>query len=128
MSFLYLQIDQKTNKIFVRIFAQASKGQLVSKANCQALISSKKRMNEFIFTTMLLRVLVCFLEEIEVTKETFQNYLTFSTYVGLNLNQTLWICQGWSFCPFFGKNVRRLERHACVKHQETRTQYTIVHL
>ena len=28
------------------------KGQLISKANCQAVISSKKRMNEFVFTTM----------------------------------------------------------------------------
>ena len=67
MSFLYLQIDQKTNKIFVRIFAQASKGQLFSKANCQALISSKKRMNEFIFTAMR-SVLVRILREIENTK------------------------------------------------------------
>ena len=44
-----------------------SKGQLIRKANCQAVNSSKKRMNEFIFTTMR-RVLVCFLEEIEDTK------------------------------------------------------------
>ena len=29
-----------------------AKGQLISKANCQAMNSSKKRMNELIFTTM----------------------------------------------------------------------------
>ena len=28
------------------------KGQLISKANCQAVNSSKKRPNEFVFTTM----------------------------------------------------------------------------
>ena len=46
------------------------KGQLISKANCQAVNSSKKRMNELIFTTMR-RVFVGFLEEIEDTKKTF---------------------------------------------------------
>ena len=55
------------------------KGQLISKANCQAEDSSKKRTNEFVFTTMR-RVFVCFLEEIEDTKKTFRNYLTFSNY------------------------------------------------
>ena len=54
-----------------------SKGQLISKANCQAVNSSKKRTNEFGFTTMR-RVFVRFCEEIEDTKKTFQNYLTFS--------------------------------------------------
>ena len=39
------------------------KGQLISKANCQAVNSSKKRINDFIFTTMR-RVFVWFLEEI----------------------------------------------------------------
>ena len=29
------------------------KGQLISKANCQAMDSSKKRTKEFVFTTML---------------------------------------------------------------------------
>jgi hypothetical protein len=53
-----------------------SKGQLISKANYQAVNSSKKRTNEFIFTTIQ-RVFVRFLEEIEDTKKTFQNYLTF---------------------------------------------------
>jgi hypothetical protein len=53
------------------------KGQLISKANCQAVNSSKKQMNEFVFTTMR-RVFVCFLEEIEDTKKMFRNYLTFS--------------------------------------------------
>ena len=48
------------------------KGQLISKANCQAVNSSKKRTNEFDFATMRL-VLVRFLEEIENTKKTFRN-------------------------------------------------------
>ena len=38
------------------------KGQLISKANCQALNSSKKRTNEFVFTSMR-HVFVRFLEE-----------------------------------------------------------------
>ena len=55
-----------------------AKGHLISKANCQAVNSSKKRMNEFVFTSMR-RVFVCFLEEIEDTKKTFRNlYLTFN--------------------------------------------------
>ena len=50
----------KTNSSF--------KGQLISKANCQAEDSPKKRTNEFVFTTMR-RVFVRFLEEIEDTKK-----------------------------------------------------------
>ena len=42
------------------------KGQLILKENCQAVNSSKKRTNEFIFTTMR-RVFVRFFEEIENT-------------------------------------------------------------
>jgi hypothetical protein len=48
------------------------KGQLISKANCQVVNFSKKRMNEFIFTTMR-RVVVRFSEEIEDTKKAFRN-------------------------------------------------------
>ena len=33
-------------------FDRDLKGQLISKANCQAMNSSKKRTNEFVFTTM----------------------------------------------------------------------------
>ena len=46
------------------------KGQLISKANCQAVNSSKKRTNEFVFTTMR-GVFVRFLEGIKDTKKTF---------------------------------------------------------
>ena len=53
-----------------------TKGQLISKDNCQAMKSSKKQTNEFIFTTMR-RIFVRFLEEIEDIKKTFRNYLTF---------------------------------------------------
>ena len=58
---------------------RVAKGQIISKANCQAVNSSKKRTNEFVFITMR-RVFVRFLEEIEDTKKTFRNYLTFSWY------------------------------------------------
>ena len=44
------------------------KGQTISKANCQDVNSSKKRMNEFVFTTMR-HVFVHFLEEIEDSKK-----------------------------------------------------------
>ena len=53
------------------------KGQLISKANCQDMNSSKKRTNEFIFTTIHL-FFVHFLEEIEDSKKAFRNYPTFS--------------------------------------------------
>jgi hypothetical protein len=49
-----------------------TKGQLISKANCQAVNSSKKQTNEFVFTTVR-RVFIRFLEEIEVNKKTFRN-------------------------------------------------------
>ena len=48
-----------------------TKGQLILKANCQAVNSSKKQTNEFVFTTMR-RVFVRFLEEIEGTKKHFE--------------------------------------------------------
>jgi hypothetical protein len=48
-----------------------AKGQLISKANCRAMNSSKKQKNEFVITTMR-RVFVRFLEEIEVPKSHFE--------------------------------------------------------
>ena len=56
------------------------KGHLISKANCQAVNSSKKRTNEFVFTTMCC-VFVRFLEEIEDSKKAFRNYLTFTYFI-----------------------------------------------
>ena len=50
----------------------APKGQLILKANYQAVNSSKKQTNEFVFTTMR-PVFIHFLEEIEDTKKTIQN-------------------------------------------------------
>ena len=50
---------------------RVAKGQLISKANCQAKASTKKRTNEFVFTNMQ-RVFVRFLEEIEDSKKEFQ--------------------------------------------------------
>jgi hypothetical protein len=57
---------------YVNFFGGLGKGQLISKANCQAVDSSKKRTNEFVFTTMR-RVFIRVLEEIEDTKKPFQN-------------------------------------------------------
>ena len=53
------------------------KGQLISKANCQAEDSPKKRTNEFVFTSMR-RVFVRFLGESSAGKKTFRDYLTFT--------------------------------------------------
>ena len=46
------------------------KGQLISKANCQAMNSFKKLTNEFVFTTMRC-VFLRFLEEIIDSKKAF---------------------------------------------------------
>ena len=54
----------------------AVKDQLISKTNCQAVNSSIIRTNDFVFTCFLC-IFVRFLEEIEDTKKTFRNYLTF---------------------------------------------------
>ena len=50
------------------------KGQLIFKSKL-SVNSSKKRTNEFVFTSML-RVCVHFLEEIEDSKKAFRNYVT----------------------------------------------------
>jgi hypothetical protein len=47
-----------------------SVGQLISKVNCQAVNSSKKTTNEFVFTSMR-HVFLCFLEEIEDANKAF---------------------------------------------------------
>ena len=57
---------QKTNEN-----TSHTKGQLISKANCQAEDSSKKRTNEFVFTSMR-RVFVRFLEESSARKKRFE--------------------------------------------------------
>ena len=49
----------------------AIKGQLISKANCQAEDSFKKRTNEFVFTSIR-RVFVRFLEESLARKKCFE--------------------------------------------------------
>ena len=52
-----------------------AKGQLISKANCQAEDSSKKRTNEFVFTSVR-RVFIRFLEESLARKKPSRDYLT----------------------------------------------------
>ena len=64
-------------KYFTYRIVASSKGQLISKAYYQAMNPSKKRMKEFIFTTMR-RVFVRFLEEIIFNKNKFRNQLTFT--------------------------------------------------
>ena len=49
---------------------EVAKGQLILKAKCQAMNSSKRRRNELVFTTMQ-RVFGFFLEDIEDNKKTF---------------------------------------------------------
>jgi hypothetical protein len=53
------------------IFIFYVKGQLISKAYCQAEDSSKKRTNEFVFTSMK-HVFVRFLEESSARKKRFE--------------------------------------------------------
>ena len=49
-----------------------AKGQLISKANCQAVNSSKKQTIEFVFTTMR-RVFVCFFwKKVKTPKKPFE--------------------------------------------------------
>ena len=67
-----ITFDNEQKKSEKKFFHIHTKGQLISKANCQAMNSSKKRTNKFVFTTVR-RVFVRFLEEIEVTTKTFRN-------------------------------------------------------
>ena len=53
------------------------KGQLISKADCQAEDSPKKRTNEFVFTSVR-RLFVRFLGESSARYKMFQDYLTFN--------------------------------------------------
>ena len=62
-----MDIKQRSIKTISK-FLTVCKGQLILKANCQALNSFKKQMYEFVFTTMQ-RVFVCFLGEIEDTQK-----------------------------------------------------------
>ena len=59
-------------KMFIKLWYFIPPSQLILKANCQAVNSSKKQTNEFVFTTMRL-VFVCLLEEIEDIKKAFRN-------------------------------------------------------
>ena len=79
------------------------KGQLISKANCQAVNSSKKRAYEFFFTSMR-RVFICFLEEIEGSKEAFRNFLTFSQKTARRFFQVFFNVPKINSKPFINKN------------------------
>ena len=69
------------------------KGQLILKANCEAEDSSKKRTNEFVFTSMR-RLFVRFLEESLARNKTFRDYLTFSNTKKKSplLNSVVYLC------------------------------------
>ena len=73
IKFIYSEKATKFCEIST-LYLTVTKGQLIPKANYQAVNSSKKWTSEFIFTTMR-HVFVHFLEEIEDNKETFRNYL-----------------------------------------------------
>ena len=82
----------------------ASKGQLISKADYQAKDSSKKRTNEFVFTSMR-RVFVHFFEESLARKKTFRDYLTFNQSMksALTLNTQNFVEKG-KFSCFLNQN------------------------
>ena len=65
-------IDKLMNQQWNIVLMYVAKGWTKLKWNFQADVSSKKRTNEFIFTTMGL-VFANFFEEIEDTKKIFQN-------------------------------------------------------
>ena len=78
---------------FIKLDIDCFKGQLISKANCQAEDSSKKRTNEFVFTSMR-RVFVRFSGESSARKKKFRDYLTFNkqrcnTNMGKSANKDL---------------------------------------
>ena len=75
MSSILPENERKKMKTLYYINQGVIKSQIISKANYGILNSSKKQTNKFVFTTI---VFVRFLEEIEDTKKTFRNYLTFS--------------------------------------------------
>ena len=77
------------------------KGQLISKANCQAEDSSKKRTNELVFTSMQ-RLFVCFLEESAARNKTFRDYMTFRHLTYLNVASSSTSC------------IVALHKHECV--------------
>ena len=65
------QLLSKSELLNVRAKVKLSpKEQLILKANCQVVNSSKKQTNEFVFTTMQ-RVFIRFFEEEEDTKKNF---------------------------------------------------------
>ena len=48
------QVPIEELEYWLKILFENLKGQLISKANCQAMNSSKKRTNEFVFTRVVL--------------------------------------------------------------------------
>ena len=77
-------MPQSCKKNNLYLDSQVSKGQLISKANFQA-VNSSKRTNKWIHYTSIWRVSVCFLKEIEDSKKAFPNYLTFIKFDFLSL-------------------------------------------
>ena len=76
-----MAVEVSNSKIQWPKICSLLKDQIISKRFFVSSISSKKRTNEFDFTTMIF-VFVRFLEEIEDIKKPFRNYLTFN--IGLN--------------------------------------------
>ena len=70
-SFSNFAYTTDTINMFLLFYIKSVKGQLISKANCHAMNSSKKRSNEFVFTTMR-RVFVRFWKELKTPKKHFE--------------------------------------------------------
>ena len=61
------------------MFCFRTKGQVISKANCQAVNSSKKRTNEFVFTPVR-RVFVRFWKKMKSPKHSGINIYGYQPY------------------------------------------------
>ena len=69
-----------------------SKGQIISKGLFGILNFSQKRTNKFV-SVVKTNLFVCFLGELEDTKKTFRNYLTFTSHA--------WLQMGRKMCKVF---------------------------
>ena len=90
-----------------------TKGQLISKTNCQAVNSSKKQTNEFVFTGMR-RVFVRFFRRILGQKKSFRDYLTFKAFYEFLLQ----ICKSTKQLTFYRRS--KNTKTGCSNRQDQR--------
>jgi hypothetical protein len=67
----FRDLSDQTKFYYHLINSFTGKGELISKVNCQAKDSSKKRTKKFVFTSKR-RVFVCFMEESSTRKKRFE--------------------------------------------------------